>query len=271
MDRTGQGGSRRLGCPRSDSGSKISRLAADLDRLASYTDDFGADTAEPWARICDWAARTLSLEGQELTVSLAIEPHGALVDDLADRMAIDRPDPMPVGLPGDVAGFLGRIENRYAWALEPDYTARDAQARFWYVSANKLEPRLGERWEEPGAALEMPLATGRDIAACHADLQRAAGDESLADFLLRHPEHRHVVRRLCDPDLGRYGQIRDNLIGADLLPLNLLRCKLAFFGATNFDPKSDRWLRINMFRHAPFPDELDSQPPDDWIYPRPDA
>ena len=159
----------------------------------------------------------------------------------------------------------------YAWALEPDYTAPDAQARFWYVSANKLEPRLGERWEEPGATLEMPLATGRDIAACHADLQRAAGDESLADFLLRHPEHRHVVRRLCDPDLGRYGQIRDNLIGADLLPLNLLRCKLAFFGATNFDPKSDRWLRINMFRHAPFPDEMDSQPPDDWIYPRPDA
>ena len=84
---------------------KISRLAADLDRLASYTDDFGADTAEPWAKICDWAARTLSLEGQELTVSLAIEPHGALVDDLADRMAIDQPDPMPVGMPGDVGVF----------------------------------------------------------------------------------------------------------------------------------------------------------------------
>ena len=250
---------------------KISRLAADLDRLASYTDDFGSDSAEPWAKICDWAARTLSLEGQELTVSLVIEPHGALVDDLADRMAIDQPDLMPVGLPGYVGVFRGRIEDRYAWALEPDYMAPDAQARFWYVSANKLEPRLGERWEEPGAALEMPLATGRDIAACHADLQRAAGDESLADFLLRHPEHRHVVRRLCDPDLGRYGQIRDNLIGADLLPLNLLRCKLAFFGATHFDPKSDRWLRINMFRHAPFPDELDSQPPDDWIYPRPGA
>ena len=200
---------------------------------------------------------------------MLIEPHGDLVDDLADRMAIDDAEMAPAGVPGTVGEILRRIEDRFGWALEPDYRTRDAQARFWYVSANKLEPRLGERWEEPGADLELPLATGRDIAACHADLQRAPLEQSLADFLLRHPEHRHAVRRLYDPDLGRYGQIRDNLIGADLLPLNLLRCKLAFFGATHFDPKSDRWLRINMFCHAPYPDELDAQPPDDWIFPQP--
>ena len=64
-----------------------------------------------------------------------------------------------------------------------------------------------------------------------------------------------------------YAEIHDNLVGADLLPLNLLRCKLAFFGATKFDPKSDRWLRINMFQGAPFPDEFYEQPPDDWAFP----
>ena len=248
---------------------KIAGLAADLDRLEAVAAGLGPDTAAPWAKINDWAAENLSLEGQELAVSLLIEPHGDLVDDLADRMAIDDAEMAPAGVPGTVGEILRRIEDRFGWALEPDYRTRDAQARFWYVSANKLEPRLGERWEEPGADLELPLATGRDIAACHADLQRAPLEQSLADFLLRHPEHRHAVRRLYDPDLGRYGQIRDNLIGADLLPLNLLRCKLAFFGATHFDPKSDRWLRINMFCHAPYPDELDAQPPDDWIFPQP--
>ncbi len=250
---------------------KIARLADDLGRLDAFAAGLVPETAAPWARIRDWAADRLSLEGQELTVSLLIEPHGGLVDNLADRMAVEEAEMLPAGLSGRVRDLLGAIEDRHGWALEPDYARPDAQARFWYVSANKLEPRLGERWEEPGADRELPLATGRDIAACHADLREAAPDETLADFLLRRPEHRHTVRWLRDPDLGPYGHIRDNLVGADLLPLDLLRCKLAFFGATRFDPRSDRWLRINMFCHAPYPDELHAMPPDDWIYPPPDG
>ena len=250
---------------------KIDRLADDLDRLDAFSAGLDPESGAPWAGIRDWAAENLSLEGQELAVSLLIEPHGDLVDDLADRMALAETEMPPAGLSGSTGDLRRRIEDGFGWALAPDYAAPDAQARFWYVSANKLEPRLGERWEEAGADLELPLATGRDIAACHADLCEAAQDEPLADFLLRRPEHRHTVRRLCDPELGPYGQIRNNLVGADLLPLNLLRCKLAFFGATHFDPKSDRWLRINMFCHAPYPDELHSLPPDDWILPRRDA
>ena len=250
---------------------RIARLAVDLDRLDAFAVGLGPEIAAPWAAIRDWAGEHLSLEGQELTMSLLIEPHGDLVDDLADRMAIEEKEMLPAGISGSVRDLRGCIEEGHGWALEPDYARPDAQARFWYVSANKLEPRLGERWEEPGADLELPLATGRDIAACHTDLGRAMQDEPLADFLLRHPEHRHTVRRLCDPELGSYGQIRDNLVGADLLPLDLLRCKLAFFGATRFDPKSDRWLRINMFCHAPYPDELHAMPPDDWVYPCPDG
>ena len=250
---------------------KIGRLAEDLDRLDAFAAGLGARTARPWARIRDWAGAHLSLEGQELALSLLIEPHGGLVDDLAELMAVEETEMLPADLPGRVRNLRRRMENEYGWALETDYVEAEAQARFWYVSANKLEPRLGERWDEPGADLELPLATGRDVAACHADLCKAAPDETLADFLLRRPEHRHTVRRLCDPELGPYGEIRGNLVGADLLPLDLLRCKLAFFGATHFDPKSDRWLRINMFRHAPYPDELHVMPADDWIYPRRDG
>ncbi len=251
--------------------AKIARLEEDLDRLDAFAARLDPAAAAPWARIRDWAEGHLSLEGRELTVSLLIEPHGELVDDLADRMAVDEAEMLPAGFPGPVRDLRGLVEEDHGWALDPDYTAPDAQARFWYVSANKLEPRLGERWEEPGAELELPLATGRDIAACHGDLCKAVPDEPLADFLLRCPEHRHTVRRLLDPEMGPYGQIRGNLVGADLLPLDLLRCKLAFFGATRFDPKSDRWLRINMFRGAPYPDELQAGPPDDWIYPSPGA
>jgi hypothetical protein len=41
-----------------------------------------------------------------------------------------------------------------------------------------------------------------------------------------------------------------------MLPIDLLRCKLAFFGATRFDPRSDRWVRISLFQGAPYPDDL---------------
>ena len=43
---------------------------------------------------------------------------------------------------------------------------------------------------------------------------------------------------------------------AEMLPIDLLRCKLAFFGATRFDPRSDRWVRISLFQGAPYPDDL---------------
>jgi len=56
-----------------------------------------------------------------------------------------------------------------------------------------------------------------------------------------------------------------------MLPVDLLRAKLAFFGACHFDPRSDRWLRINMFQYAPFPDELAEGNADDWAYPYPEA
>ena len=62
-----------------------------------------------------------------------------------------------------------------------------------------------------------------------------------------------------------YAEIRDNLIAEDCLPIDMLRYKLAFFGAAKFDPKSDRWTRITLAQGAPLFDELDSA--DDWWLP----
>ena len=50
-------------------------------------------------------------------------------------------------------------------------------------------------------------------------------------------------------------------------PIDMLRCKLSFFGATRFDPRSDRWVRICMYQNAPFPEELAENYDDYWPYP----
>ena len=81
------------------------------------------------------------------------------------------------------------------------------------------------------------------------------------------PEHRHIVRRIQIAAKLPYAEIRDNTISSEMLPIDLLRCKLSFFGATKFDPRSDRWVRINMYQGAPFPHELSETDPDDLFYP----
>ena len=66
-----------------------------------------------------------------------------------------------------------------------------------------------------------------------------------------------------------YGEIRDNLVDGDCRPIDLLRCKLSFFGASKFDPKSDRWTRITLYQGAPTAADLghpDKKDLDDWLF-----
>ena len=167
-----------------------------------------------------------------------------------------------------IIGSLNQVlETIYDWALKIDWSSKSANARAWYVSEEKLEPRLGERFEEDIADYEQPLQPGRDAAALHTALKGWSGHEKITTFLLAHPEHRHTVRRCQIVSKFEYAEIRDNTIDAKMLPIDLLRAKLAFFGAGHFDPRSDRWVRINMFKGAPFPNELHTEAADDWAYP----
>ncbi len=245
---------------------RIAELRADLDRLQAVAEALLAGPM-PWDALYRWAEANLSLEAQELTVTLVIEPHGDLVDGLTAQMATDETARFRIDGRARVGELRARIEREFDWCLTMDFSAREAQARFWYVSEEKLEPRLGERFGEPGMELEQPLATARDIHNLHRDLARMDAGAGIAAFLLDHPEHRHIVRRLQALADQPYAEIRDNLIGADLLPIDLLRCKLSFFGAGKFDPRSDRWVRITMYQDAPFPHELGRLPADAWAYP----
>jgi len=246
---------------------KLIMLKADLAHLEDHVAAGALDAEAPWNRLYEWAEARLSIEGQEQLVSLMLEPYGELVDDLADRMGADEGAAFRIDGAMPLERLQAIVEDVYGWALKTDWSSPDSLARVWYVSEEKLEPRLGERFEEPFEPYEQPLAPGRDAAAMYRDMVAWRGDRTVAAFLLRHPEHRHVARRSQITARFPYAEIRDNTISAALLPIDLLRCKLAFFGATHFDPRSDRWVRINMFQGAPFPHELAGSDADDWSYP----
>ncbi|MCG8694982.1 MAG: hypothetical protein MI806_27560 [Minwuiales bacterium] len=248
--------------------ARIERLGPELAAFADWVEDGPWGSQRPWDAIAGWARERLSVEAQEMMNSLILEPYPELVDDLENEMGSD--ERMATVPRMSLADLKRLIEDRYGWALTTDFDRPAAQHLFWYVSEEKLEPRLGERFHEPGADKEMRTGIARDVRRLYDRLSGAA-DEMVAEFLLREPEWRHIVRRVQSLAHCDYAEIRDNLLAEDCLAIDLLRCKLSFFGASKFDPKSDRWVRITLYQGAPTVDDLSRADADDWIFAAPEA
>lgn len=234
---------------------RVAQLKQDLLRLSDMRFSSPADSVE-------WAEEQLSYEGREFWVSCLLEAYPEVADRWAQQMSIDESVDFEIDGRWSLSQALAAIQSHFSWALECQWGDADT-ARVWYVSQEKLEPRLAERAEEPVEAFEQPLAPGRDVAALAKALQ-ASNAINLATFLKQEPQYRHTVRRVQWVCKYPFGEIHDNTISAQLKPIDMLRLKLSFFGANYFDPRSDRWLRICMFADAPFADELSIGNAEGW-------
>lgn len=247
--------------------ARVCDLAGDLDATLTLVASGALDQPRPWDQLYRWAEGALTVEGQEAVASLMLEPYGELVDDLAGQMATDEAETFAIDGRMSVGRLIGLARKHFAWALKLDFDSPEETARFWYVSEEKLEPRLGERHDEDGVELEQRLGIGREVVAMLRAMEGDDKEAAVAPFLMRHPEHRHALRRVQIAARLPYAEIHDNVLSASMMPIDILRCKLAFFGASRFDPKSDRWVRITMYADAPFPDEIHTMDADDWAWP----
>jgi hypothetical protein len=237
--------------------TKLDDLRRGLAKLEAHVArEWPTEVRHPWDGLWTWGQTHLPLEAQEALLAAMLEPHGHLVDGLTQAMQADEDAPFGIDGAMRVADLRAILRTHYDWAIGRDYDRPDQCARFWYISEEKLEPRLGARFEEEGASLELPLDTGRQAAALWRALGDEAGNAPVARFLLAHPEHRLIVRRAQITARYPFAEIRDNLIDVHMLPIDLLRCKLALFGASRFDPRSDRWVRISLFQGAFYPDDM---------------
>lgn len=243
---------------------RIKVLATECADFRSRAASLIVDASQPWDTLYRYAEDHYGVETQELVVALLLEPQGDLIDDLAANLAA--PPPPPV----DPTMTIGRLQmllaDRYGWVWDFDFTSPAASARFWYYSEEKLEPRFGFRHREPGGDLEMPLAIARDVQALSHDLSDWPETQSLAAFLLQFANHRQTVRRVQAAASAPYSEVQDNLIADGTRPIDMLRFKLAFFGASKFDPKSDLWTRITLYQGAPQPPDLSLQSADGWTF-----
>lgn len=246
---------------------RVRLLNLELEKIVKFCSIFDFQKSKGWGKFFAWIEGQFSLETQECIASLLLEPYSRFIDFLGSKMSSKGGQKLLSISNLDCNGLALIIESNFSWAIDVDYTQKANSARFWYVSQAKLEPRLGERYEENGSDLEQPLAVGRDIDAIYKKLMLEDENRLIPNFLMEFPEYRHVVQRIVSWQKRPYGEIMDNLISEKMRPLDMLRCKLSFFGATKFDPRSDRWVRICMYQNAPLAGSNSSSYDDFWPYP----
>ena len=221
-----------------------------------------------WTTLVTYAEDQWHVETQEVINTLLMELYPDLVDKFEESMWVDESYEAIPEMP--VSRLVRLIEDKYDWALAINFAEEESQGVFWYRSEEKMEPRLGQVHIDLGMDKQMPLAVGRRVRDCYDQLVKYDNDspgQDVAHFILKNPTYSGIVVRIQTMGQSRYGDIRENLIHKDVLPIQLLRCKLSFFGVSKFDPRSRLWVRNTMFQGAPLISDFGRGDGDNWQFP----
>ena len=245
---------------------KINSLKSDISKFTQHLEkDCSVKIKYLWNKIYVWAEENLGGECIEYIVSMMMEPYDKIINPLINDMSSEEEKYFHIPGHRKISELKIILENNYKSIIDIDFKEKNNTANFWFISKNKEEPRVANRYEERGSELEQPLAIARDTKQLYEKVLKAKQSDTVAEFLLNNDDVRHVVRRAFIVDQFPYSEIQDNTIGASLVPIDMLRLKLSFFGAVKFDPRSDKWLRINMYQGAPLPHEMNFSS-DTWVY-----
>ena len=246
--------------------NKIKLLLKDLEKFLNHIENkFDFKTKYPFNEIYLWLEKETCEECIEYIVSMMMEPYNNIIEPLVKNMSSDEDKYFNIPTERTVEELRNIVEKKYSNILDINFDKKENHQNFWFISKNKEEPRLADRFEEHGSELEQPLAIARDVNKLHEKLLVSKNSLTIADFLYNNSELRHVVRRAFIIEKFPYSEIQDNTIGKSIMPIDMLRLKLSFFGALKFDPRSDKWLRICMFQGAPLPNELKNYD-EQWVY-----
>ena len=246
--------------------NKINNLLKDVQKFLKFIEnDFDFTREYPFNSIYEWLEKETCEECIEYVVSIMMEPYSEITEPLVKEMSSDEEKYFNIPAHRTVEDLRNIIEKKYPNILEINFEKKENNQNFWFISKNKEEPRLADRFEEHGSELEQPLAIARDIKKLYEILLVSKNSQTVSDFLIKNSDLRHVIRRVFIVEKFPYSEIQDNTIGKNIMPIDMLRLKLSFFGALKFDPRSDKWLRICMFQGAPLPHELKNYD-EQWVY-----
>jgi hypothetical protein len=245
---------------------KINLLLKDVNFFLDFIENkFSFEIEYPFNKIYLWLEKNSCEECIEYIVSIMMEPFNEITKPLIKKMSSEEERYFNIPTNRTVEELRTIIEKKYLNILSINFAKPENFKKFWFISKNKEEPRLADRFEEQGSELEQPLAIARDIKKLYEKLISSKSSLTIDQFLIDNSELRHVVRRAFIIEKFPYSEIQDNTISEKTVPIDMLRLKLSFFGALKFDPRSDKWLRICMFQGAPLPNELKDYD-EQWVY-----
>ena len=245
---------------------KINLLLKDVNFFLDFIENkFSFEIEYPFNKIYLWLEKNSCEECIEYIVSIMMEPFNEITKPLIKKMSSEEEKYFNIPTNRTVEELRTIIEKKYLNILSINFAKPENFKKFWFISKNKEEPRLADRFEEQGSELEQPLAIARDIKKLYEKLTSSKSSLTIDQFLIDNSELRHVVRRAFIIEKFPYSEIQDNTISEKTVPIDMLRLKLSFFGALKFDPRSDKWLRICMFQGAPLPNELKDYD-EQWVY-----
>ena len=215
-----------------------------------------------WLDILDYCDSNFNYDTQEIARVQLIELFPKISEELAEDMSDD--EIMDINGNQTIGELKKIINNKYSWVKKIDFTNKESNYLFWYVSAAKLEPRLGERFNEKGSELEQHLGIAKMVNDLIKKIKNLNDNKLICEFLIENPEFRGIIKRIQSLKDYPFSEVEDNVLDKQTIPIDMLRFKLSFFGANRYDPKSDRWLRVSFFSGAPYLSDLNSTNVDEW-------
>ncbi len=244
--------------------TKNTKTVEDLNNYINHIKNLQSNALKDltWMDIIKFSTKECNYDTQEIARVQLLE----LYPEKSEKLAEDMSDveEMKINESQTLKELNSLIEKDYQWALEVDFSKKNNDYLFWYISAAKLEPRLGERYNEEGSELEQNLGVAKMVQTLHSIIQKENFNLSVAEYLVLNPKFRGIIRRIQSLEQYPFAEVQDNILSKETIPINMLRFKLSFFGANRYDPKSDRWLRVSFFSGAPFLSNLNEQNVDSW-------
>ena len=246
--------------------NKIKLLLKDIRKFTYFMEEkFDFQKDFPFNELYLWLEKETCDECIEYVVSIMMEPFEKIIQPLIKKMSSDEDKYFNIPTDRTLGDLKIILEKKYSNILTIDFKKKENYKKFWFISKNKEEPRIADRFKEQGSDLEQPLAIARDIKRLYDRLLPFKSNIKISKFLIDNADLRHVIRRAFIIEKFPYSEIQDNTISEKTVPIDMLRLKLSFFGALKFDPRSDKWLRICMFQGAPLPNELKNYD-EQWVY-----
>ena len=104
-----------------------------------------------WNRIYLWCEKNLEEECVEYIVSMMMEPYDSIIDPLINNMSSEEEKYFNIPADRKISELKDIIEKNYKPIIQIDFKNQNNISNFWFISKNKEEPRVANRYEEHGS------------------------------------------------------------------------------------------------------------------------